>query len=100
MKQRNALLWALLMALAGCGSLSKTIRDEQMLRLGTTQRLLVFDAENEVVLATFVRDELQNRLPQADEDIAHAKAQWVQAERDADAADDKDDAKYDEGNDN
>ena len=76
---------------AGCGALSHTVDRDTLARLTIENKLLLFDAENDVSIAIDEKDKIQRELQLLREDRDDAFLQLRDAETDADRASEKGD---------
>jgi uncharacterized protein (DUF3084 family) len=77
---------------SGCG-LAHTIDREWLADISIENKLLLFDAENDVSIAVDERDKIQREIREAKEDIRYAEQQLEDAKSDGERARAKNDAK-------
>lgn len=78
---------------AGCASAPALRVDADVLeRISIENKLLLFDAENELNIAIDSRDQVVDEIEQTKQDLARTERRRAIAERDADVFDDKGDA--------
>ncbi|MBI3180520.1 MAG: hypothetical protein HYZ27_12725, partial [Deltaproteobacteria bacterium] len=86
-------LAAMVMLVCGCGGLGATV-DRTLLREITIEnKLLLFDAENDVSIALDEREQIMRNIQEVKDSIRDAEAQVAEAESDEDRAGQKKDAK-------
>ena len=80
-------------ALGGCGTLSYTIQTEDFIELSSDNKVLLFDAENEIAMVMDAHDELQKEIFMIKRDIRLTNKQLEAAEIALDKASDEDNVK-------
>ncbi len=90
MRAPRAPLFATLLA-ASCAAPSLTVDKDVLDKITIENKLLLFDAENELNIAIDSRDQVVDEIEQIKEDIRRAKKKLEVAERDQEAFNDKGD---------
>ena len=85
--------WGASALVAGCGGLSQTVDRDILKEITIENKLLLFDAENDVSIALDEREALQREIHNVKQDVIDADAQVAEAESDAGRAYDKNDDK-------
>lgn len=85
--------WSLVLAggLAACGPLSHTIDRELLRDVSVENKLILFDAENDVSIALDERENLRRQIMDLRQDIRDAEAQILEANSDRDRYSEKGD---------
>ncbi len=93
MRVTLAVLFGVPSAIAtGCGGLSYTVDRDLLKDISIENKLILFDAENDVSIALDERESLKKQMTETRQDIADAKAKIIEAKTDADRAEAKGDA--------
>ncbi|MEE8408159.1 MAG: hypothetical protein V3T05_01010 [Myxococcota bacterium] len=79
-------------ALCACSSLSETVDRDQLAEITVENKLLLFDAENDVSIAIDEREQIQRQIYETKQDLRDAEIQIEEAEIDEDRASVKGDA--------
>lgn len=90
-RPRAMLLLSVLLG-AGCGPLSETVDRDLLREITIENKLLLFDAENDVSIAIDEREQIQRQIYQTKIDIGDAEAQVDEAASDEGRANEKGDA--------
>lgn len=78
--------------LSACSPLSETVDRDLLAVITVENKLLLFDAENDVSISIDEREQIQRDIYQAKQDLRDAEAQIEEAESDEDRANEKGDA--------
>ncbi len=90
---RSALLLSVLgLSATACGGLSYTVDRDLLKDVSIENKLVLFDAENDVSIALDERESLKKQVSEARQDIVDAKAKIKEAKSDAERAAEKGDA--------
>lgn len=79
--------------LIGCGSLSHTVDRELLADITIENKMMLFDAENDVSIAVDEKEQIQRDIRETKQDIQDAEAQITEANSDQKRAEQKNDAK-------
>ncbi len=82
----------LALSATACGGLSYTVDRDLLKDVSIENKLVLFDAENDVSIALDERESLKKQVSEARQDIADAKAKIKEAKADAERAAEKGDA--------
>ena len=82
----------LALSATACGGLSYTVDRDLLKDVSIENKLVLFDAENDVSIALDERESLKKQVGEARQDISDAKAKIKEAKADAERAADKGDA--------
>lgn len=81
-----ALIGLMLVCGVGCGGLSYTVDRSLLKDISIENKLLLFDAENDVSIALDERENIRKQMQETRQDIADAKAKIKEAKSDAERA--------------